>query len=225
MIFVSLLSSTDIFCCESDPNPCSKSILVLQHQQQPGKLTFERSWENSPVFVGSVDVGGGHLIAEAYPRHPLTLLRHLLPPSCKDLTNITLRRSPSGWTRSRSSPSPPPPPGRMHTSWNKCSKMENWFLQSWTLILHWLRSWLAISRVTSYISSKAKRWFKSSKDKNEVQTRFNLAFCGHPLPLKACTLKKHLLARVKNTLTFDKYNFDKYSFEKFTLEEDLLAWV
>ena len=225
MFFVSSLPSTDIFCCESDPNPCSKSILVLQHQQQPQNIELWRKLRKVTCVRGKCRCWrptSRCRSASLSPSHspPSPAPSQLWKPSQYYTEEVT---APSGWTRSRSSPCPPPPPERMHTSWNKCSKMENWFLQSWTLILHWLRSWLAISRVTSYLSSREKRWFKSSNDVNIFQTRFNLAFCGHPLPFKACTLKKHLLARVKNTLTFDKYNFEKYSFEKFTL--DLLAWV
>ena len=95
-------------------------------------------------------------------------------------------------------------------------------LKSLTLILHWLKSWFAISKVTSYLSFTQKQWvLVGSKDwmyshiviltycakYSERVQRANLAFGGHPLPLKAGTLKKHLMAWIKKT--FWKNTFSK----------------
>ena len=145
--FLASLSSADIFCCESNTNPCSHSILVLKHQQQPDNIKSGFKFKHClilfvcfgthlPVLMGGVDFGCCHFIAVANPRHPLALFGHLFPPSCKNYANIILRRSPSGWRRSRASPSPQPPPEYIHTGlWGKLrckiwlfwksSKMEN----------------------------------------------------------------------------------------------------
>ena len=96
------LSSADIFCCESNSDPCSNSILVLKHQQQPDNIKSGFKFKHClilfvcfgthlPVLMGGVDFGSCHFIAVANPRHPLALFGHLFPPSCKNLPTTLYR--------------------------------------------------------------------------------------------------------------------------------------
>ena len=114
-------------------------------------------------------------------------------------------RSRWRWRRSKASPSPPSPPAKRmipqylyYCQFSLCA-----FYRASTLILHWLRSWFEISKVTSYLSlwyrvsrniigMSSSRWITQNISRIKVKI-LHLAFSWHPVaPCEASALQNNL---------------------------------
>ena len=153
--------------------------------------------------MGGVCLGGFYLITEMDPFYLQSEIEFggdIVLGNCSPACPL---RSRSRWRRSRASRSPPSPPAkRIIPQYLYCCQFSLWaFYGTWTLILHWLRSWFEISKVTSYLSlwyrvSRNNRieFFKVINTKYRLNVKIvHLAFSWHPVPpCEASALQNHL---------------------------------